>query len=462
MRCPKCDATCDDSLNRCNMCGQDLKTIRRVIRISNSYYNVGLERAKVRDLSGAVAALRKSLEFNKQNIDARNLLGLVLLEMGETVSALSEWVLSNHLQGEDNRAQYYINQIQANPSRLDSINQTIKKYNAALNSAKTNSADLAIIQLKKVVSLNPKFVRAHQLLALLYMKENEYGMAYKCLKRARKIDTTNTTTLRYVQEVSGHMAETGERLPRTRPITSQSKKDPLANVTPVGSYKEEKRPIMPVLYIVIGLFVGILISIVLIRPTIMNKGNSSSELSAMTEQLSVKNSELSKEKQNSESLQQQVNELQKKSSEGDTDTGKTMEAYEALIKGVTAYMKGSSSDATDAVKGFNKSDFKSDEAKSLFTTIGGKDTDTSDKSAESLFKSGRDKYNAGKLDQAIEDLEACLEVDPENQDALYFLGRVYQKKGDKDKAKEYYEKVIEVDKTSDRASEAKQRIKQVS
>ena len=48
-------------------------------------------------------------------------------------------------------------------------NQTIKKYNSALYSAQHGDGDMAIIQLKKVVSLNPKFVRAHQLLALLYM-----------------------------------------------------------------------------------------------------------------------------------------------------------------------------------------------------------------------------------------------------------------------------------------------------
>ncbi|MFW5675645.1 MAG: hypothetical protein ACOCNL_05105, partial [Acetivibrio ethanolgignens] len=70
-------------------------------KASNMYYNSGLEKAKVRDLSGAVDALKKSLKLNKMNTRARNLLGLVYYEMGEVVNALSEWVISKHFE-EDN------------------------------------------------------------------------------------------------------------------------------------------------------------------------------------------------------------------------------------------------------------------------------------------------------------------------------------------------------------------------
>ena len=196
MKCPRCDANITDDAEVCNFCGQDLDMIHYVRRISNAYYNMGLEKAQVRDLSGAVLVLKKSLEFHKYNTSARNLLGLVYNEMGETVAALSEWVLSRYLQPEHNRAEYYINVIQRNQTALDAVNQTIKKYNSALSAAKGGNEDLAVIQLKKVVSLNPKFVRAHQLLALLYMKSRDYAKAAKCLKRARRIDFNNTTTLR--------------------------------------------------------------------------------------------------------------------------------------------------------------------------------------------------------------------------------------------------------------------------
>ena len=54
----------------------------------------------------------------------------------ETVAALSEWVISKHFQPDNNDADNYINNIQENPTRLDNLNQAIKRYNNALVFAK--------------------------------------------------------------------------------------------------------------------------------------------------------------------------------------------------------------------------------------------------------------------------------------------------------------------------------------
>ena len=128
MNCPRCNAKVAFMKDRCDNCGQDLKTYRKVISLSNIYYNKGLEQAKVRDLSGAIRSLKQSLEFNKLNTNARNLLGLIYFEEGEIVSALSEWVISKNFQEKNNDADQYMNAIQSTPNKLDSYNQTIKKY----------------------------------------------------------------------------------------------------------------------------------------------------------------------------------------------------------------------------------------------------------------------------------------------------------------------------------------------
>lgn len=165
------------------------------------YYNEGLEKAGVRDLSGAVVSLRQSLKFNKNNVEARNLLGLVYFEMGEVVAALSEWVISKNLRPQKNIAGDYLEMIQSNATRLDTINQTIKKYNQALVYCAQDSKDLAVIQLKKVLSLNPRFIRAHQLLALLYIDSEQWEKAKRELDKCCRIDANNRLTLRYLQEV---------------------------------------------------------------------------------------------------------------------------------------------------------------------------------------------------------------------------------------------------------------------
>ena len=87
MECYRCGATLGRE-SFCPSCGTDVKVYKKIMQTSNAYYNQALSRAGVRDLSGAVESLKKSLRFNKKNIQARNLLGLVYFEMGETVSCL--------------------------------------------------------------------------------------------------------------------------------------------------------------------------------------------------------------------------------------------------------------------------------------------------------------------------------------------------------------------------------------
>lgn len=163
MNCPRCNVAVAFTKNRCDNCGQELRSYRKTVSLSNSFYNLALSQAKVRDLSGAIVSLKQSLQFNKLNTSARNLLGLIYYEEGEIVAALSEWVLSKHYQDKDNDAEEYIREVQSNPNKLDTYNQTIKKYNTALQAAKHGDDDMAIIQLKKVVNLNPNFIRASQL-----------------------------------------------------------------------------------------------------------------------------------------------------------------------------------------------------------------------------------------------------------------------------------------------------------
>ena len=55
----------------CTGCGADVGNYKKIIAASNRFYNDGLEKASVRDLSGAIVSLRQSLKFNKNNIEAK-------------------------------------------------------------------------------------------------------------------------------------------------------------------------------------------------------------------------------------------------------------------------------------------------------------------------------------------------------------------------------------------------------
>lgn len=172
MECYRC-GTVVDGEDFCPHCGADIHLYRRILKTADAYYNEGLERAQVRDLSGAAESLKKSLSYCKYHTQARNLLGLVYFEIGEIVMALSEWVISKSLQPDNPMADQYLNELQKAPGMLDKMNQTIKKYNQAIAYCQQDSRDLATIQLRKVLGLNPKFVAGHQLLALLYMQDQK-------------------------------------------------------------------------------------------------------------------------------------------------------------------------------------------------------------------------------------------------------------------------------------------------
>lgn len=124
----------------CTSCGADVSLYKKIMCMSNRFYNDGLEKAGVRDLTGAINSLRQSLKFNKNNIEARNLLGLVYFETGEVVAALSEWVISKNMRPEKNIADDYINMLRpmrpawmplTRPSR-----NTIRHWSIAIRTAR--------------------------------------------------------------------------------------------------------------------------------------------------------------------------------------------------------------------------------------------------------------------------------------------------------------------------------------
>ena len=56
MKCFNCGAVLKTT-DYCSHCGADVKLYRRMLQLSNAYYNEGLAKAKVRDLTGAVMSL---------------------------------------------------------------------------------------------------------------------------------------------------------------------------------------------------------------------------------------------------------------------------------------------------------------------------------------------------------------------------------------------------------------------
>ena len=468
MNCPRCNANVAFSKKRCDNCGQDLKNYRRVVGLSNIYYNKGLSQAKVRDLSGAISSLKLSLQFNKLNTNARNLLGLVYLEEGEIVSALSEWVISKHYQSENNDAEDYIKMIQSNPNKLETYKQTIRKYNSALNSAKHGDEDMAIIQLKKVVNLNPKFIRAHQLLALLYMmtgKKDNRVKALKLLRNISQIDVTNTTTLRYMKELSDvHIR--GES-PKVQPkvVKKEPERRTLPQVDPdayktITPYKEERPSIMPFINIVVGIVIGLALMYFLIIPHMKSNEAPNDSFKQYSEQQAADASDSSSLKSKNESLQKEIdglkNELKQLQGDINTEDGKTiLDIYDALFSSASSYLADDTENAAKKLLDIDESTLKNDYAKKVYNRI--KDN-TFAAMSEKLYQQGYSYYSSGDYGNAIKTLKEAVKYDETNVKAIYFLGRGYQKQQKYEKAKEYFDNIVNDYPDSDRVALAKSKL----
>lgn len=480
MNCPRCNVAVAFTKNRCDNCGQELRSYRKTVSLSNSFYNLALSQAKVRDLSGAIVSLKQSLQFNKLNTSARNLLGLIYYEEGEIVAALSEWVLSKHYQDKDNDAEEYIREVQSNPNKLDTYNQTIKKYNTALQAAKHGDDDMAIIQLKKVVNLNPNFIRASQLLALLYMKterRDNRARAYRLMRAAHKIDVTNTTTIRYLKELSDMKNKSSD--PVVKAVEKEQENAKKASKLPsvemyayktITPYKEERPSVMPFVNIIIGVIIGLAVMYFLVIPHMRATlaSNANKNFKQYSENQAASDSDLSTLKDQNKSLKSQVEELQNKIKDlqgGDpTQVSGVQEVYDALIGAYDDYQKNKKADAADKLVKINADRLTSDVAKSCYDKIKKATYATATKK---YFEEGRDAYNGTgsyskkDYDKSIKLLEKSLSFDENNTDAIYFLGRCYQQKSDVEKAKSYYNKIVDNYPDSKRVSEAKRRLREL-
>ena len=373
MNCMNCGAFLTDmDLDYCPNCGYNVLIQKKVDYLSKIFYNQGLEKASIRDLSGAIACLKQSLMYDKRNIRARNLLGLVYFETGEVVSALSEWVISKNLQTTRNLASEYINKLQANPNKLAAINETIKKYNHALMLCREGHEDMAAIQLRKILTQNSKLIKGYHLLALIQMKNGEWNKARRILKKAARIDKTNTTTLRFLREVDEQTGVT-TRLEKKKKglFRSGTKENPDTDI--LGServaqptvYREHSK--VSVFFILMaGIAAGAvafwLLAVPAIRQGIYQEANQ--QIVQYSESLASQGAELTKAqgeaKESGDTVESVTQELT-------TEQAKS-ESYQALLQAYTYYQQQNLDEAAVEIQKVHV-DVLTDSMKSVYTTI---------------------------------------------------------------------------------------------
>lgn len=449
MKCYRCGCELNEK-SFCTRCRADVGLYKRIMYTSNLYYNEGLRKATVRDLSGAETSLRQSLKFNKANIEARNLLGLVYYEQGELVAALSEWVISKNIREDKNLADDYINDLQSDPARLETINSTVKKYNLALGYCYNDSKDLAIIQLKKVLSLNPRFVQAHQLLALLYIDAQQWEKARRELNKCLKIDANNTTTQLYLREVNMQLEHRDEengvkkkKKKKNDVITYQSGTETIIQPVNVNDSFQGNTFVN----IIIGVLIGLAVALFLITPARIQsaQSESTSALKEVSENLDQKTSEVTELTTRIEALEAENAKLSEQL-DSFTGTDGQFQIVEGLLNTATAYLNNPEDYQTiaDSLYSVDRA-YVAEQATEAYRNLYARLMElVGSRMAASLYESGCVSINQGDYSAAIDTLEKAWYFDETNSDYLYQLAQAYRLSDNMEKAKETYQRVIDL------------------
>lgn len=429
----------------------------KLVYQSNYWYNDGLKKANIRDLSGAIVSLRRSLQYNRENIATRNLLGLVYYGRGDVVEALVEWILSKNFQSQDNIANYYISKVQEVPGELEKINQAVKRYNQSLEYARQKGEDLAIIQLKKAVGAHPRYVKAFQLLALLYLKTEQYANARKALRMAHRLDTTDDFTLRYMHELNEIRKTRVVNLKENEKQDQQTVTYNIGNETiiqPVSSNFKENTGLHTVVNILIGVTVGVAVMWFLVMSAVsslrqkdLNKQTVqfSDKIATQDAQISVLKKELDEYRSTSE-----------ESENAKTTAESTRDSYEIVINIARHFSAGDMSNAAmleELLKvnpdslGTEGKDKYDEVTGSLFPTM-----------CQKLLKDARESFDVANYPVSLENLEKVMKMDEGYNDgaAMLLLAQTYEKSGEQDKANLLYQKLIEDYGETDAGKEAQE------
>ena len=272
MRCPNCKKKFTSG-NKCPHCNVDAVLYLGTVRLSDRLYNQGLDRLRASDFYHGIDALTKSISINKNNVPARNLLGLALFEVGHVGDALKHWVISQSQVKENNPASSYIEMANENPRALERLNDAVLMFNQALGQIKQKSDDLATIQLKKAVDINPNFIDALNLLTLCYLIQSDRDHANAAAERVLAIDIHNPVALNYYSILNPNKPkptqsrQTPQNQQQKRPQPPPPTKNPYESISVVEK-KRSNFHILEILMFVIGVVGALAVVYFLIIPQI--------------------------------------------------------------------------------------------------------------------------------------------------------------------------------------------------
>lgn len=402
--------------------------------LSIKYYNLALPYVKEDKLVYAIERLKKSVAYDKTNIPAQNLLGLVYYRMGRITDSYIHWSVSAELDSsEDNRAITYLQDI-LNSVDYSEKAKAVSKFNESLKHARQGNYDMAIMRLKRGLDFNSKSVDILNLLAFCLMMQDKNNEAYKYTEKVLKIDKANP------------IAKTYQRTLRPDRLSIFQKDDAETisyNKTTANAMHKARNSRGNILYFILGIAVSAVISISLVIPSVF-KSYENSLGQYETDYAVLKNTTDTELAKKDESIKNLTEENESLKSKLDSAGAKSLqERVKVLAEIETNFKEGNVELSADRLVALDTTGFEGEvlqQYRKLCESV-------LVSAAELYFNKGQELQNKDEYDNAIEMYNKCIKCSQSGGEigysAMYQLGRIYAAKGDNQSAAKYFTTVAE-------------------
>lgn len=410
-----------------------------LIKISKAYYNRGLERAKLNDLSGAAVYLKKSLIYDKYRTEARNLLGLIFYESGETADAIVQWVVSINLDPRDNDADRYLDEIQRKPGVLSEASALVRRFNQALEIAQNGGEDFAMVELSDITRKKPNYIKAQLLLAILYMQAGEHIKAGKALMAVLDIDRNHpqaTILMDEVKRATGKAEVERAKLKNAYSHRELEEGDVIIPKTRAGTSLDKV-----VIYITAGIIIGLVSFYLLILPSvrrIYNRALNDSIIQNSAE-LSDVNARYSELSDRYDELNAEFQDVSQRLNAYEEQNINFTSAYESLNSIISDCGAGNYEAAADKYLQLDRSIITSEP---LISQLQEADRLMLNGGFTAISEMGTAQWNGGNLSAAENYYRLALNIKPDDPEVMFLLARLLQSQDRISEANEIFDKIV--------------------
>lgn len=355
----------------------------------------------------------------------------------------------------------------------EKIIDSVRAYNKAIEYLRTGSEDIAMIELKRVIAVNPDFYEAVNLLGLCYAYTNQMDKAQELFGKVVKGENNVLKAadyLNYITTGDGGSSRKSSKAPRSSTMRMRAPEaangDAAKREKPVRkkqeAYEEEEVRAEYILFKKLGdLFK---------RPRIALAFNLFGIICLAAALIFFLHSmkKLEKEKTDNEPIVNAVvSENLDKTLEENKKLQEQLDAANLELKSYkltdqineisTLYNQGKNSEAVEKLGSIPVAEL-SDGQKKKYDAI---KKDVYQKEALSLYNQGNTLYNSKKYAEAVEKLEKVFMLGDKwtfGDKALYALAKSYVETGDNQKGAEAYQKLIELYPKSSYVKYAKSRL----